>query len=55
MTVLDLLVGGSETSSKTLSFGILYMLLNPDVQEKVQQELDREVPFGPIDSTMKSR
>lgn len=55
MTILDLIVGGSETSSKTLSFGILYMLLNPDIQKKVQEELDRVVPFGPINSAMKSQ
>lgn len=56
MTILDLFVGGSETSSKTLTFGILYMMLNPEVQEKAQREMDREVPGGTqLDSTMKSK
>jgi cytochrome P450 len=32
--------GGFETSSNTLAFGILYMILHPEVQRKVQEELD---------------
>uniref|UniRef100_A0A8C3PK16 Cytochrome P450 n=1 Tax=Calidris pygmaea TaxID=425635 RepID=A0A8C3PK16_9CHAR len=36
----DLFLGGSETSSTTLYWGLLFMLLNPDIQEKVQKELD---------------
>ncbi|XP_009901820.2 cytochrome P450 2J6 [Dryobates pubescens] len=36
----DLFLGGSETSSTTLYWGLLYMVVNPDVQEKVQKELD---------------
>ncbi len=56
LCVLDLLVGGSETSSKTLTFGILYMMLNPIVQEKIQEEIDRVIPSDvPIDSTMKNK
>ncbi|CAL8127750.1 unnamed protein product [Orchesella dallaii] len=55
-TILDLLVAGSETSSKTLTFGMLYMMLYPQVQEKVQEEIDQVVPDGfPIDSSMKSK
>ncbi|XP_035190981.1 cytochrome P450 2J6-like isoform X1 [Oxyura jamaicensis] len=36
----DLFLGGSETSSTTLCWGLLYMVVNPDIQEKVQKELD---------------
>ncbi|NXN14782.1 CP2J2 protein, partial [Indicator maculatus] len=36
----DLFLGGSETSSTTLYWGLLYMVVNPGIQEKVQKELD---------------
>jgi cytochrome P450 len=40
---LDLFAAGSETTSSTLEFALLYMILNPKVQEKVQEEIDRVV------------
>ncbi|GAB6030771.1 hypothetical protein CHUAL_007620 [Chamberlinius hualienensis] len=36
----DLLVAGSDTTSGTLLFSLLYMTLNPEIQEKVQNEID---------------
>uniref|UniRef100_A0A8B9RVF4 Uncharacterized protein n=1 Tax=Accipiter nisus TaxID=211598 RepID=A0A8B9RVF4_9AVES len=36
----DLFLSGSETSSTTLYWGLLDMVVNPDIQEKVQKELD---------------
>ncbi|XP_072030469.1 cytochrome P450 2U1-like [Amphiura filiformis] len=39
----DLFGAGTETSSATLKFGLLYMVLQPDIQEKIQAELDSEV------------
>ncbi|KFV09659.1 Cytochrome P450 2J6, partial [Pterocles gutturalis] len=36
----DLFLGGSETSSTTLYWGLLYMVVHPDIQEKVQKEID---------------
>uniref|UniRef100_A0A8B9QE40 Cytochrome P450 2J6-like n=1 Tax=Apteryx owenii TaxID=8824 RepID=A0A8B9QE40_APTOW len=36
----DLFLSGSETSSTTLYWGLLYMVVHPDIQEKVQKELD---------------
>nr|XP_025950585.1 cytochrome P450 2J6-like isoform X2 [Dromaius novaehollandiae]XP_025950586.1 cytochrome P450 2J6-like isoform X2 [Dromaius novaehollandiae] len=39
-SINDLFLGGSETSSTTLNWGLLYMVANPDIQEKVQEELD---------------
>ena len=39
----DLYLAGSETSSTTLLFSIIYMVNYPEVQEKVQAEIDRVV------------
>jgi len=36
-------MAGSETTSNTLGFAMLYMLLNPDVQRRAQDELDNVV------------
>ncbi|ODM88608.1 Methyl farnesoate epoxidase [Orchesella cincta] len=41
--VSDVIGAGSETSSLTLSFAILYLLLNKQVQRNAQKELDRVV------------
>jgi len=40
---LDLFMAGSETTSNTLGFAMLYMLLYPDVQRRAQDELDNVV------------
>ncbi|XP_078677201.1 cytochrome P450 2U1-like [Branchiostoma floridae x Branchiostoma belcheri] len=40
MVVLDLFLGGTETTSTTLRWALLYMILHPDVQETVQREID---------------
>ncbi|KAI1892064.1 hypothetical protein AGOR_G00150130 [Albula goreensis] len=40
---LDLFVAGSETTSTTLNWGLLFMINYPDIQEKVQAEIDRVV------------
>lgn len=36
-------MAGSETTTKSLGFGFLYMLLYPEVQVKAREELDRVV------------
>jgi len=41
--MMDTLGFFSETTANTLDFAILYMLLNPAVQAKVQQEIDTVV------------
>ncbi|XP_073974032.1 probable cytochrome P450 303a1 [Rhodnius prolixus] len=40
---LDMFMAGSETTTKSLGFGFLYMLLYPEVQVKAREELDRVV------------
>uniref|UniRef100_A0A8C8W4Q0 Cytochrome P450 2J6-like n=1 Tax=Peromyscus maniculatus bairdii TaxID=230844 RepID=A0A8C8W4Q0_PERMB len=42
-STLDLFLAGSETTSTTLRWALLYMALYPDVQEKVQTEIDRVI------------
>ncbi|NXL72799.1 CP2J2 protein, partial [Leptocoma aspasia] len=36
----DLFIAGTETTTTTLLWGLLYMVMHPDIQEKVQKELD---------------
>uniref|UniRef100_A0A8C5DPG0 Cytochrome P450, family 2, subfamily N, polypeptide 13 n=1 Tax=Gouania willdenowi TaxID=441366 RepID=A0A8C5DPG0_GOUWI len=37
---LDLFLAGSETTSKTLQWGLIYLIKSPNIQEKVQAEID---------------
>ncbi|XP_072019272.1 cytochrome P450 2D15-like [Amphiura filiformis] len=39
IVLLDLFLGSTDTTSNTLRFALLYMVVNTDVQEKVHQEL----------------
>ncbi|XP_063162790.1 cytochrome P450 2J4-like [Candoia aspera] len=45
-SIFDLFLGGTETSSTTLNWGLLYMVLYPDIQAKVQKEMDTVLPPG---------
>ena len=38
-TLIDLFFAGSETTSSTLTWAILYLILNPDKQEKARNEI----------------
>ncbi|XP_014326270.1 cytochrome P450 2J2-like [Xiphophorus maculatus] len=37
---LDLFIAGSETTTTTLHWGLLYMIYYPEIQERVQAEID---------------
>ncbi|XP_061593809.1 cytochrome P450 2J5-like isoform X2 [Cololabis saira] len=37
---LDLFLAGTETATTTLHWGLLYMIYYPDIQERVQAEID---------------
>ncbi|XP_069823406.1 cytochrome P450 2D6-like [Dendropsophus ebraccatus] len=43
ITTYDLFGAGTETTSTTLRWGLLYMILYPDVQFKVQEEIDQVI------------
>ncbi|XP_075689727.1 cytochrome P450 2D17-like isoform X2 [Rhinoderma darwinii] len=43
VTTYDLFSAGTETTSTTLRWALLYMILYPDVQSKVQEEIDQVI------------
>ncbi len=45
-TLIDFFVAGSETTSTTLNWGMLFMIKNPDIQQKVREELDNVTGRG---------
>ncbi len=44
--LLDLFVAGSESTSNSLNWAMLFLLLNPGVQERIHKELDEAIGPG---------
>ena len=44
-TVLDLFMAGSDTTATTLNWAMMYMVLYPDIQTKVRNELNAQIGF----------
>jgi cytochrome P450 len=40
---VDLFLAGAETTSSTLQWAMLYMIAFPEIQKKVQQEIDSAI------------
>ncbi|KAM9305499.1 cytochrome P450 2K4-like [Gastrophryne carolinensis] len=49
-TVLDLFTAGTETTSTTLRWSILLMMKYPDIQKKVQKEIQEHIKPGQMPS-----
>ena len=43
IVLVDLFIGGSETTSTSINWTILFLLHNPHVQDKIHKELDEVV------------
>jgi len=40
---VDMFMAGSDTTNKSLSFGFLYFLRQPEIVKKIQEEIDEVV------------
>ncbi|BET00587.1 cytochrome P450 [Nesidiocoris tenuis] len=50
MVCLDFFIAGSQTTSSTLDFALLHMITFPDVQQRMQEELDQVISKGQLPS-----
>lgn len=56
MVCLDIFIAGSQTTSNTLDFAFLMMIVHPDIQRRVQDFLDLEFgTAGAIEYSAKHR
>ncbi|XP_037698379.1 steroid 21-hydroxylase [Choloepus didactylus] len=46
MAMVDLFIGGTETTATTLSWALAFLLHHPEIQLRLQEELDRELGSG---------
>ncbi|XP_004621383.2 steroid 21-hydroxylase [Sorex araneus] len=53
--VLDLMIGGTETTANTLSWAVLFLLHHPELQERLQEELDVQLGPGVSDCPVQYR
>lgn len=51
MTILDIFIAGSQTTSTTLNLALMMMLIRPDIQEKIKKEIDENICNGLLPST----
>ncbi|XP_060706604.1 cytochrome P450 2K1-like isoform X2 [Hemiscyllium ocellatum] len=55
VTITDLFTAGTETTSTTLCWGLLLMVNHPEIQRKVQDEIDRVIGAGRFPRTEDQR
>lgn len=52
MVCLDFFIAGSQTTSNTLDFALLNVLLHADVQQRIHEEIDQALPNGKLPSCL---
>lgn len=52
--ILDLFFAGSETTASTLTFMFYYLANHPEIQKKLQAEIDLALPKGTL-ATLEDR
>ncbi|XP_016430350.1 cytochrome P450 2B4-like isoform X1 [Sinocyclocheilus rhinocerous] len=50
MSVLDLFLAGTDTTATTIRWGLIYLIQNPDVQERCHEEIVRVLGFDRLPS-----
>ena len=50
MTLTDLFIAGSETTATTLRWAVLYLIHNPEIQNRMRKEIDDVIGSSQIPS-----